>query len=288
MPDPVPVLVLDGPPGAGKTTLLAALAHALGNRALAWTEPNAPLAAADGRGPAGSTGRELTQWYLEHEGDRLDALAALPATGADVDLVVCDRAHLGVLAYAYASRRGDTMPYTDALAFYHAHLAARQPARHHTVILMAGVQTSLRRRHRAASDIQPSWRHWFDPALLGRLVDFYRERAPALAGPHLTIIDTDNLSARDVLDRVTDVIARLGVALPTGPRPLPMADGPHPALSAAYATAGGVSALGRPVSPLLPYRGGYLQLFELAGLLLFGGRVTRWDPHSILTSEVSR
>jgi len=158
MPDNAPViLAVDGPPGAGKTSLLARIAPAYGDACTFFTEPNARLA---GPQPAPENGSSagLSRWFLRHEQTRAGQVAALsrdPLTR----LILCDRNHLGVLAFCHAATAGDALPYDQALACYQQDIAPNLPAELKTVILLVSPDVSLERRGGAAE--RPRWQPWF-------------------------------------------------------------------------------------------------------------------------------
>jgi thymidylate kinase len=276
MPDNPPVIIaVDGPPGAGKTSLLARLAPAYGDACTLFTEPNARLAST-ANGPAGDSTAGLSRWFLAREQARAAQIAALsrdPLT----QLVLCDRNHLGVLAYCYAVQASDALPYDQALACYQQAIAPHLPPSLQTVILLVSPGTSLKRRGGAAE--RPRWQQWFSPALLGRLRDFYTDIAPGLCPNPPLVIDTDNLTPADV----TRQVAPLLPSPPADPgtssaQPLTTA----PVFAGLYAQAGGLEALGHPLTAPFPYRGGQVQLFQLGALHHDStGRTRIWDPLAV-------
>ncbi|MFD0502005.1 hypothetical protein ACFQ0G_01765 [Streptomyces chiangmaiensis] len=143
-----PVLVLDGPPGAGKTSLLARMVCALGDDTVWFTEPDARLAtglsAPVHPSPAGHT-----LWFLRHELDKARAMRSLTADPA-TSLLISDRNHLGALAYCYATRAEDSLPYRTARDFYARRIAPQLPETVLTAILLVSPEQSLTRRGNVA------------------------------------------------------------------------------------------------------------------------------------------
>ena len=287
MPDDAPViLAVDGPPGAGKTSLLGRIAPAWGDACTFFTEPNARLATAV-PGPADDSTAGHSRWFLAHEQAKADRIAAL-ARDPLTRLLLCDRNHLGVLAFCHATQADDALPYDQALACYQRNIAPRLPPELKTVILLVSPDVSLQRRGGAAE--RPRWQQWFSPALLRRLRDFYTDIAPGLCPNPPLVIDTDDLSAADVALKVGRLLPRP----PDGSAPPgPLQEGAQaaavsPIFAGLYAAAGGLEALGHPLTAPFPYRGGQVQLFQLGALHQDGaGRARLWDPAAAPTQTAA-
>lgn len=284
MPDSAPLtLAIDGPPGSGKTSLLARLAPAHGDDCVFFTEPNARLAAGPDA-PAGRSTAEHTLWFLRHERDKAGRIAAL-ADDPRTRVILLDRNHLGVLAFAYATDAGDALPYHQALRFHQRHVAPLLPPDLTTVILLVSTEVSLGRRGGTAE--RPLWRQWFSPGLLDRLREFYTYVAPGLCPTPPTVIDTDQLTPAEVAGQVARMLpAPAAPLLPPGP-------GGHPAVApdfaGLYAQAGGLEALGHPVTGPYPYRGGRVQLCQLGAMTQGPSSGLRlWDPAAGLPETAAR
>ncbi|MFE4823759.1 hypothetical protein ACFRFU_46830 [Streptomyces sp. NPDC056704] len=274
-----PVLVLDGPPGAGKTSLLARMVCALADDTLWFTEPNARLscglAAPVHPSPAGHT-----LWFLRHELDKSRAMRRL-ACDPDTRLLISDRNHLGVLAYCYATRAEDSLPYRTARDFYARRIAPELPETVLTAILLVSPDQSLTRRGNVAE--LPRWKQWFDEGLLERLHRFYTDIAPSLCPTPPTVINTDGATPETVLAQVAGVLAdagldqtarRLTSATARAPRP-PL----DPQFADTYAQLGGLEAFGHPFTPAIAHRGGTVQLCQLGALHRDPAGHTRlWNP----------
>jgi thymidylate kinase len=278
MPDNASViLAVDGPPGAGKTSLLARIAPAYGDDCTFFTEPNARLA---GPQPAPENGSAagLSRWFLRHEQTRASQVAALsrdPLTR----LILCDRNHLGVLAFCHAATAGDALPYDQALACYQQDIAPNLPAELKTVILLVSPDVSLERRGGAAE--RPRWQPWFSRDLLARLRDFYAGTAPGLCPSPPLVIDTDQLTPAGVAQQVQQLLPGPAAGSPPPGQPSPGAQRPavDPVFGDLYAEAGGLEALGHPLTTPYPYRGGQVQMFQLGALYQDrSGQARLWDP----------
>lgn len=273
-----PVLVLDGPPGAGKTSLLARMLPALGDACLWFTEPN-PRLAAGLRAPVHPSPAGHSLWFLRHELDKARAMKTLSAD-PDTHLLISDRNHLGALAYCWATRAEDSLPYRTAVDFYTRRIAPALPQHVLTVILLVSPEQSLNRRGNVAE--RPRWQQWFDERLLQRLRTFYTDVAPALCPSPPLIIDTDGASPDTVLAQVAGLLSEVG--LPDSAQRLLTSTAPaiSPELAAhfadAYEALGGLEALGHPFTEPLDHRGATVQLCQL-GALHRGpsGRARLWD-----------
>lgn len=281
MPEPdqtAAVVAMDGPPGAGKTSLLTRIAPSIGDGCVFFTEPNTRLT--DGAdGPAHSSPAALSLWFLRLEQAKAQRAAALshdPATS----LLLFDRNHLGALAYCYATRSDDALPYHRARDFYTRHIAPNLPTRTRTVILLVSPQQSLARRGGAAE--RARWQQWFDPDLLHRLHRFYLDHAADLCPSPPVLIDTDQLTPANVLTQVRDVLVEENVpgaehltpAEPTTTRQII-----DPMFTRTYADVGGLETLGHPVTGPHAHRGGVVQFCQLGALYRAAdGRTGVWDP----------
>lgn len=279
-----PVLVLDGPPGAGKTSLLARMVPALGDDVLWFTEPNARLATGL-HAPVHPSPAGHSLWFLRHELDKARAMTAL-STDPATRLLISDRNHLGALAYCYATRAADSLPYRSAHDFYARRIAPVLPEQVLTAILLVSPDQSLSRRgHRAE---RPRWVQWFDAGLLERLHTFYTDVAPTLCPSPPLIIDTDDATPDTVLARVADqlgeagqheIAQRLGGATPPATRP-----GLAPEFADAYEELGGLEAFGHPFTGPFAHRAGMVQLYQLGALHRDqAGRTRLWDLLSART-----
>lgn len=275
-------LVLEGPPGAGKTTLLGTLVPALGDTCLFFSEPNVKLTGGPSS-PISTAAAAHTLWYLRQEKTRARILPDWAAShGASV--VVSDRNHLGVLAYCYATRRDDALPYGKARDYYQRHIAPlHYGSGLRTVILLVSVSASLHRR--GGQPAHPRWRQWYDPGLLERMREFYLEHAPALCPNLPMVIDTDPLDHAAVLGAVAAELAAAGAAIPTGLAPAKAQPGVDERFFATYDRFGGSSMLGGPVTGAFAYRGGQMQMFELASLHKTAGLTALWDPLGTMSAE---
>ncbi|WP_435220583.1 hypothetical protein [Streptomyces sp. Tue6028] len=274
-----PVLVLDGPPGAGKTSLLARMVCALGDETMWFTEPNARLAegldAPVHPSPAGHT-----LWYLRHERAKARALRHLVADPA-TRLFVSDRNHLGALAYCYATRTEDSLPYRMARDFYARRIAPELPETVLTAILLVSLDQSLTRRGKVAE--LPRWEQWFDEGLLERLHTFYTDIAPTLCPIPPVIIDTDGATPEVVLAQVAGALADAGFDQTVQRLTTAAAPNPRPPLdeqfAGAYAQRGGLEAFGHPFTPAIAHRGSTVQLCQLGALHRDpAGRTRLWNP----------
>ncbi|MGI5508842.1 AAA family ATPase [Streptomyces sp. CA-106131] len=275
----VPVLVLDGPPGAGKTSLLARMVCALGDDTVWFTEPNARLAtglaAPVHPSPAGHS-----LWFLRHELNKARAMRRLAADPA-TSLLISDRNHLGALAYCYATRAEDSLPYRTARDFYARRIAPELPQTVLTAILLVSPAQSLTRRGKMAE--LPRWKQWFDEGLLERLHTFYRDIAPTLCPTPPAIIDTDGATPQAVLAQVAGVLADAGLDQPARrltPTPAPTTRPPlDERFTDAYTQLGGLEAFGHPFTPAIAHRGGTVQLCQLGALHRDpAGRTRLWNP----------
>ncbi|WP_067181524.1 AAA family ATPase [Microtetraspora niveoalba] len=271
------MLALEGPPGAGKTTLLGALVPALGDTALFFSEPNITLGGETT--PVHASTAQETLWYLRQEKARAQALR--DAALADTNVVVCDRNHLGVLAYTWAARQRDAFPYKKALAYFRRHIAPLYDgSKLRTVILLVSVDASLERRGGRPAH---RWlRQWYDPGLLGRMAEFYTEHSRALCPNPPLVIDTDPLDPAAVLSVVAGELRAAGALLPAH---IPTAPG-QPDVDARfadfYAESGGRDLFGRTVTDAFAYRGGLMQMFQLAALTQVDGHTSLWNPYHAL------
>ncbi|WP_214109561.1 AAA family ATPase [Acrocarpospora catenulata] len=272
-------LALEGPPGAGKTTLLGALVPGLGDTALFFSEPNIKLSRGTGA-PVHSSPAAHTLWYLRQEQARAAALRAVPA-----DVVVCDRNHLGVLAYTFAARRQAAFPYGKAVAYYRRNIAPLYDTRLRTVILLVSVAASLTRR--GGKPAHPRWRQWYDPRLLERMRQFYTEHAPDLCPNPPLIIDTDPLTPAAVLSAVADELRAAGASLPASLPAAPHAPTVDARFADFYRQFGGAAVLGGTVTDAFPHRGGgVMQMFQLASLIHTRDGITRlWNPFDLLPTH---
>lgn len=274
------VLAFDGPPGAGKTSLLTRLVPALGDRCVFFTEPNIHLARQP-LPPVDPTPAERSLWFLRHEQIKAQHAATL-LRDSSTELLLFDRNYLGALAYCHATRVDGALAYPRAAGFYTDHIAPHLPADLRTIILLVSPDRSLKRRGGAAE--RTRWARWFDPELLMRLYDFYLHVAPGLCPNPPIVIDTDDLSAGDVLTQVCGTLSAAGlVDLP--PLDTPTADGrpERPVIAAVFADAysdhGGLEALGHPLTEPFTHRGGQIQLCQLGALHHTPGCDVRiWDP----------
>jgi thymidylate kinase len=278
MPDNAPViLAVDGPPGAGKTSLLARIAPAYGDACTFFTEPNARLAGPLPAPEGGSTA-DLSRWFLRHEQTRARQVAALSADPL-TRLILCDRNHLGVLAFCHATTASDALPYDQALAIYQRDIAPNLPTELKTVILLVSPDVSLERRGGAAE--RPRWQQWFSRDLLGRLRDFYAGTAPGLCPSPPLVIDTDQLTPAGVAQQVQQLLPGPAAGSPPPGQSPPSAQRPavDPVFGDLYAEAGGLEALGHPLTAPFPYRGGHVQIFQLGALYQdSNGQARLWDP----------
>ncbi|GAB2833401.1 hypothetical protein GCM10022221_35360 [Actinocorallia aurea] len=277
MSEPV-IAAFDGPPGAGKTSLIAQLATTYLDAAVWFSEPNRHCTAHDATGP------DLSRWFLKREADqarRTRELAEDPATG----LIVSDRNHLGALAYCYAADPGDAMPYDDALAFYMRHVQPHQSERLRTIVLLVSPQVSLDRRGNSAE--RAHWDRWYDRGLLERLHIFYRDIAPSLGPNRPLVINTDNLTTGQVYAHISAHLTAAGLPFaPTWPM-MPGRPVLHETVADVYAALGGLDILGHPVTDLLPWRGGHVQICQLGTLHRPpSGPAGLWNPAA--ATEVSR
>ncbi|MGW4424534.1 hypothetical protein [Streptosporangium sp. NPDC004631] len=271
---PSVTLAFEGPPGAGKTSLLAALVPTLGDRCVFFSEPNIKLVSGT-EAPVHPGTAAHTLWYLRSERLRAAVLSDC-AVKHDAQVVLLDRNHLGVLAYCFATRHPDALPYAKALDYHRKHIAPVLPADMRTVILQVGAGDSLHRR--GGHPAHPRWQQWYDPDLLEQMDLFYREHAPGLCPRPPLVIDTGPLSRQAVLEIVATELAVAGVSLPSDVWPIdprPLVDD---AFAIAHNAAGGAAVLGNPVTPAFIYRGGLMQMFQLAALHQAGDRTSLWNP----------
>lgn len=270
------VLALEGPPGAGKTTLLGALVPALGDDVLFFTEPNIKLNSGT-CAPVHSAPAAQTLWYLRQETARAQALRT-----TDSPAVVCDRNHLGVLAYAFAARGEAALPYRKAVAYYRQHIkplySTRVPLR--TVILLVSVATSLQRR--GGRPAHPRWRQWYDPGLLERMTVFYTKHAPDLCPHPPLVIDTTLLTPSAVILAVAGELRAAGADVSARLAAAPVAPAVDARFTAHYRELGGAAVLGGTVTDAFTYRGGLMQMFQLAALVQHHGRTRLWNPFDTL------
>lgn len=274
-----PVLVLDGPPGAGKTSLLARMVCALGDDTVWFTEPNARLAAGLAA-PVHPSPAGHTLWFLRHELDKARAMRRLAADTA-TSLLISDRNHLGALAYCYATRAEDSLPYRTARDFYARRIAPELPETVLTAILLVSPAQSLTRRGNVAE--LPRWKHWFDEGLLERLHRFYTDIAPTLCPTPPAIINTDGATPESVLAQVAGVLADAGLDQTAQRLTSSAAPTPRPPLDRQFADAytqlGGLEAFGHPFTPAIAHRGGTVQLCQLGALHCDPAGQTRlWNP----------
>ncbi|MDL4813070.1 AAA family ATPase [Actinomadura opuntiae] len=283
------ILAIEGPPGAGKTTLLGALVPALADRGLFFPEPN--IKTARSACPRTTSASE-TLWYLRQEKRRAFALRRADGTVQSTDplattqVVVCDRNHLGVLAYTWAARRSDGFPYDEAVAYYQRYIVplyAETDLR--TVILQVSVDTSLERR--GGSPRHPRWWQWYDRGLLRRLADFYTDKAPALCPEPPLVIQTDPFTPETVLSLVTSELSTYGVVVPAAPPAVPLNSAVDDRFGEHHAALGGTATLGEPITAAFAYRGGLMQIFQLASLFRFDDRTRMWDPYQVLESDTA-
>lgn len=275
-------VVLEGPPGAGKTTLLGALVPALGDRAMFFSEPNIKLSAGTGA-PIHTAPAAHTLWYLRQEQARAETLRGTAVSGR-ADVVICDRNHLGVLAYTWAARRRDTLPYNKALTYYRHNIEPLYDGGTlRTVVLLVGVAASLERR--GGRPAHRRWQQWYDRDLLERMREFYTEHAPALCPHPPLVIDTDPLGPADVLAVVADELRQAGADLPERLPAAPV----HPDVDARfcgfYEELGGPAVLGGTVTDAFAYRGTLMQMFQLASLTQTGGHTRLWNPYPRLAAD---
>jgi hypothetical protein len=152
-----------------------------------------------------------------------------------------------------------------------------------TVIRLVSPGASLERRGGTAE--RPRWQQWFSPDLLSRLRDFYTNVAPGLCPNPPLVIDTDGLSTADVARQVRHLLpAPPANAVLASVQPVTVA----PVFAALYAEAGGMEALGHPLTAPFPYRGGHVQLFQLGALHHDGAdRARIWDPATATLPETA-
>ncbi|MEU8268277.1 AAA family ATPase [Sphaerisporangium sp. NPDC049002] len=274
-------LALEGPPGAGKTTLLGALVPTLGDSALFFSEPNIKLSSGTGT-PVHSAPAAHTLWYLRQERARAAALRARDLTACS-DVVVCDRNHLGVLAYTWASRREATLPYSKAVAYYRRHIEPLYDSGLRTVILLVSVTASLERR--GGRPAHPRWRQWYERGLLERMSEFYTEHAPSLCPHPPLVIDTDRLTLSAVLSAVADELRTAGATVPAHPPTAPAKPGVDARFGGFYRKLGGSAVLGGTVTDAFAYRGGLMQMFQLASLIQLHGLTRLWNPLNVLPTD---
>ncbi|MEU8627693.1 AAA family ATPase [Streptomyces sp. NPDC048669] len=288
MPTDAPVLVLDGPPGAGKTSLLARMVPVLGDECLWFTEPNARLSTGL-QAPVHPSTAGHSLWFLRHELDKAQAAARL-AADPDTRLLISDRNHLGALAYCWATRADDSLPYRTARDFYARHIAPALPEQVLTAILLVSPGESLTRRGNVAE--RPRWKQWFDEGLLERLHTFYTDIAPTLCPTPPLIIKTDGTTPDTVLAQVSGFLADAGLTdtatkLTTAPTP-----DTHPALDprfrAVYDALGGLESFGHPFTDPLDHRGSTVQLCQLGTLYRDpAGHTGLWDLLAGLEQEAA-
>ncbi|MFF3505574.1 hypothetical protein [Streptomyces sp. NPDC003247] len=187
------------------------------------------------------------------------------ACAPDTRPLISDRNHLGALAYCYATREEDCLPYRTARDFYARRVAPELPETVLTAILLVSPGRSLTRRGNVAE--LPRGKQWFDEGLPERLHHFCTDIAPSLCPTPPTVINTDGATPETVLAQVAGVLADAGLdqtaqrlASATAHAPRPPLD---PRFVDTYTQLGGLEAFGHPFTPPIAHRGGTVQLCRL-------------------------
>ena len=249
------MLVLEGPPGAGKTIALASLVRSLGDRCAFFTEPC--LALENPQLYAAGDADQHIQWHLQHELLRYRRITSL---AAPAEVVVCDRNHLGALAYVYATHGSGSVRYQAARATYLREIAPTVPHDLDTVILLVSVEASLARRGGSAE--LPRWAHWYDSEVLCRLREFYLQHAAALCPRQPIVIDTDPLSLAQTVGEVARLLRTDGLDIGTLTLPEAQRSVVDPQLRSEYFASGGLAVLGHPVTPAFTHQFHRIQMCE--------------------------